>query len=185
VNAQPERSSGVWLALWALVGAVGCSSAPQLASIEQLPAADGQRHPISGSQASLVVPRDFRIVEPTTWVWPLGQNRAIVLRVQRAQEPEAGLQATLDAQVRAIEQQGEAGIERDQMVPVGDLEGRLLEAVELRRRPPQARWVLTVLAEDGVYTLSLDGEAEELRRRQTVLEATLRSLRVPLPKPTP
>jgi hypothetical protein len=60
-----------------------------------------------------------------------------------------------------------------------------VKAVELRTRPPHARWVLSVLAEDGVYTVTLDGEADELRRRQTVLEGTLRSLRVPMPKPNP
>ena len=162
-----------------------CSSAAPVPSVEQLVAADGQRHAIAGSRATLVVPKDFRVVDPTTWVWPLGQDRGIVLHVQRSQEPEAGMQATIDAQVRAIEQQGEAGIERDKMVPVGDLEGRLVQAVELRKRPAHARWVLSVLAEDGVYTLTLDGEADELRRRQTVLDALLRSLRVPLPKPTP
>lgn len=162
----------------ALVAA--CSGA-QVASVDQLPKADGQRHTLPGSRASIVIPKDFRIADATTWIWPLGQERNVIVHVQRAQEPEMGAMAWLDKTVADMEKQGAAGVERDQRVLLGDLDGRLLEAIELRSKPPNALWQLMTVAEDGMWTVTAAGPADALRQRRTVVEAFLLSLRIEAP----
>jgi hypothetical protein len=153
---------------------LACSGGQVLTtSPEDLPRADGQRHAVAGSRASLEVPKDFRIVDPTTWLVPLGSDQGILAHLQRTQEPAEGAMVQLDNAIAALQKQGEADVERDEHVLLGDLDARLVQALELREKPAKALWMVVTAAEDGMYTLTLAGPVAEMRKRGAMLEIDL------------
>lgn len=161
---------------------LACSGGQVLTpSPDNLPRADGQRHAVAGSRASLEIPKEFRIVDATTWLLPLGPNAGILAHLQRAQEPADGAMAQLDRAIAELQKQGEADVERDERVILGDLDARLLQALELREKPAKGLWMIVTAAEDGMYTLTVAGPVAEMRTRQAILEPLLLSLRVEAP----
>ena len=141
----------------------------------------GERVPIEGTSASIVVPRGYAKLDAGTWGLELERGRAVLLKVQRVPEPEIGAQTYVDQIVAAMHSQGNEDLERDEAVTLGDLRGRLLEAVELRGNEPASLWLVVLVAEDGMYTATVAGPAVEVRSKRAELEAFLTSLRVPLP----
>lgn len=137
------------------------------------------------------------MLDPQTWALPLGSadpvpGQALFLRLQVTPEPEGGATAHVNRLLADIERQGQAGVLRDQVVALGDLDGRLIEAADLPpttrgQGNPQALWLVVVVAEDGMYTASATGPAAELKARRPLLEAFLLSVRVAAPggKPRP
>lgn len=146
---------------------------------------DGSRIGLPGMRASVQVPKGFEVVDDRTWVQKLGQDRGVILRVHQQPEPPEGADRHVDKLIQDLEKQGEAGVETDRTVPLGDLDGRLVQAIELRRRPPAALWLVVAVAEDGLYTVSVAGPADELRKRRTEFEGFLQSLRVLQPAGPP
>lgn len=164
--------------IWLALGLCAACSAPQ-----QVPPqlATGERVPIPDTAASIVVPRGFAKLDDGTWGIEVDRGRAVVLKVQRAAEPEVGAQAHVDRLIADMHRQGNEDLERDELVPLGDLQGRMLQAVELRGEEPASLWLMVVVAEDGMYTATVAGPALELRRKRQELEGFLKSLRIPLP----
>jgi len=163
--------------LLVLIGCTACSAAQQVPP--QL--ATGERVPIEGTTASIVVPRGFAKLDEGTWGIEVDRGRTIVLKVQRTMEPVSGAQAHIDHLVADMHRQGNEDLERDAWVPLGDLQGRMLQVVELRGEEPASLWLIVLVAEDGLYTATATGPAVELRSKRLELEGFLKSLRVPLP----
>lgn len=153
-------------------------------SAEDLPKADGQRHSIANSRASIQPPVEFRVVDATTWVLPLSREAGILVHLQRAQDPAEGAMAHLDKVIADLQKQGEADVERNESITLGDLDGRFVQALELRAKPAKALWMVVTVAEDGMYTVTAAGPVAALRERQALLESFLLSLRVDPPEGT-
>lgn len=162
--------------------ALTACSAP--ATLDALPTADGApvRVPV-GIQTTVTVqpPKGVRVVDPQSWVWQLGQDRAILLRVQQNPEPDGGVKAFFDSQIEALNREGSAGIERDEVVMLGDLEARLVQAVELRGQPATALWLIVTGAEDGMYIASAAAPIDVMRSKSKEVLAFLTSLRIQPP----
>ncbi len=164
---------------------LGCSGAQVLTPVpEDLPKADGQRHSLANSRASLQAPVPFRVVDATTWVLPLAPGSGILVHVQRVQEPAEGAMGHLDKMIADLQRQGEADVERDEKILLGDLDGRFVRALELRAKPAKGLWMVVTVAEDGMYTVTAAGPLTALRERQALLESFLLSLRVDPPEGT-
>jgi hypothetical protein len=128
--------------------------------------------------ASVVPPKGWRKLETLGWMLPLDEYRALVLRVNRIQEPDQGADAHVDQLLADVRKSGTADVEADRNVMLGDLDGRLIQTVETQGSDPQALWLIVALAEDGLYTASAVGPAAEMHKRRTEIEAFLLSLRV-------
>lgn len=180
VSLGPQGRVGGWLGALVLACCLGCS-APQVAPPE---IATGERIGIPGTSATIAVPRGFARIDPLSWGMEVENGRVVLLRVQRAEEPAAGAEAHVDDLVAEINRLGQEGIERDEHVALGDLQGRMIQAVELRGEEPASLWLVIVIAEDGMYTASAVGPATDVRRMRPELERFLMSLRVPLAAPS-
>jgi len=132
---------------------------------------------------SAAPPAGSRLIETGTWAWPVGSERAIVLRVHRSDEPAGGGDAYVDSLVQALGKGGRAGVERDARIRLGDLDARRIDAATLRERPPIGLWMVIAAAEDGLYTATAYGLRDDLRARQVEIDAYLASLRVEAPTP--
>lgn len=168
--------------LLALLGTILACSGKTLVD---LPVTTGGRRTLPAAPGSVEVPPGLRIVDPQTWALPLPDGKVIGLRLQRLPDPDGGAMAQVDKLIRQMEKTGQAGVERDAVVQLGDLEGRLVQAVDLGKEDPQALWLVVAVAEDGVYTASVAGPATEVRSRRGMLEGFLLSLRVPVPGRVP
>lgn len=161
---------------------LGACSAPTT----QAKHADGQRHPVPGAvRATVVVPAEAEIVAPTTWMWP-SKDGPILLTVRRQPEPNEGANPFLDREIKKLQAGGEIGIAGDRRVPLGDLEGRLIEATTLlKEETPTALWQLVCVAEEGMYTVTVAGPLLAMQERREKLQGFLKSLRVGLPEEVP
>ncbi len=142
--------------------------------------ADGKRHAVAGTKVSVEVPAGYLIGEGMNWGSDTPQG-AILLTVRRQAEPAQGLKAYADQYIQQTQKSGLADIEYDKIVPLGDLEGRLIQAIELNRDNPAAIWLMLTLAEDGLYAAAASGPAAALLVRRQELETFLKSLRIDAP----
>ncbi|MBM4345359.1 MAG: hypothetical protein FJ100_18465 [Deltaproteobacteria bacterium] len=133
------------------------------------------------NSVSAAPPKGARIVDAQTWLVPVGADRGIVLRVHRGEVPEGGSGPYVDSLLLALGKAGQAGVERDEPLRIGDLDGRAVEAVELRNRPAMALWLVLAEAEDGLYTATAYGQRDDLRSQAAMVRAFLSSLRVERP----
>jgi hypothetical protein len=172
-----QNRAMVWIAAgMTLVSA--CTAAPV---VDTAPVADGQRVTVpigTLNQVSLEPPKGARRLDPQTWLWSSGPDQAVVLRVQQNPEPEGGTTAYVDRQLAVIHEGGDAGVERDERMQLGDLEARRVHAVELRKQPPAALWLVIATAEDGMFVISAAGPRDLLRTRSRELDAFLASVRI-------
>ena len=154
----------------------GCSGAD---TVSDLPKTDGERHPLIGApHASVIVPKGLDTAAPLTWVWHAPEG-PILLTVRRQQEPLDGMNAQLDREIRKMQEGGDADVMADRTLPLGDLEGRLVEATTLRKEdPPTSLWLLLCVAEDGMYALTIAGPTGAIKDRRKELTAFMESLRV-------
>ena len=165
-------ATGFTVATWACSGQI----APQ-----PLPEVSGGRLvvPIGQSNVvSAVPPKGCKIIDDQTWLWPLGQDRGIVMRVHRSETPPGGTKPYVDSLIGALGKTGQAGLERDEQLRLGDLDARAVEATELRNKPAMALWLVIAEAEDGLYTATAYGERDDLRRKSSEIRGFLSSLRV-------
>jgi hypothetical protein len=183
------RIPHIWIGLLALLF-LGCSGAE---ITQELPRTDGERHPLIGApHASVIVPKGLEVAAPLTWVWRIPEG-PILLTVRRQQEPQDGMNAQLDREIRKMQEGGDADVMADRTLPLGDLEGRLVEATTLRKEdPPTSLWLLLCVAEDGMYALTIAGPTGAIKDRRKELTAFIESLRVlpvqnvlPQPQPAP
>lgn len=164
-----------------LTACSGADTSPELLKT------DGQRHSLLGApQASVIVPKDLDVAAPLTWLWQTTEG-PILLTVRRQQEPQDGMNAELDREIAKMQQGGDADVMADRKLPLGDLEGRLVEATTLRKDdPPASLWLLLCVAEDGMYALTVAGPSGAIRERRKELTAFMESLRVmSAPQPAP
>lgn len=177
------------LVLTLLLALTACSGAE---TVPDLPKTDGQRHALLGAPyASVIVPKGLDVAAPLTWLWP-SNDGALLLTVRRQQEPVDGMNAELDRVIRKMQEGGEADVMGDRIVPLGDLEGRLVEATTLRNvDPPTSLWLMLCVAEDGMYALTVAGPTGVIKDRRKDLLTFVESLRVNVPqvpaseRPTP
>ena len=156
---------------------LGCS-APENPPLEL---SDGKRVlvPIGDRNVVTVEPiAGAGIADGQTWALLLGQSRALVLRVYRAPEPEGGGDKYVDSLLAALGKSGQADVEGDVRIKLGDLDARLVKAVELRNKPALALWMVIAVAEDGLYTASVYGERDVIVEKTKEVEGFLRSLRI-------
>lgn len=142
--------------------------------------ADGTRHTVAGTRVSVEVPKGYLIGEGMNWGSATPEG-AILLTVRRQAEPAEGMKAYADQYIKQTQKSGLADIEYDKTVPLGDLEGRLIQAIELNRDHPAAIWLMLTLAEDGLYAAAASGPAAALLVRRQELETFLKSLRIEAP----
>ena len=149
-----------------------------------LPKTDGTRHSLLGApHVSVIVPKGLDVAAPLTWVWQTPDG-PILVTVRRQQEPQDGMNAELDREIRKMQEGGDADVMGDRMVPLGDLEGRLVEATTTRKQdPPNSLWLLLCVAEDGMYALTVAGPTVAVKDRRSELLAFMESLRIVSPQP--
>lgn len=174
-----------WLYRLSIAVAVACTAACSTpVTGEPGVMSDGKRvHVPIGmvNQLSLEPPKGARRLDAQTWLWSFGANRTVVLRAQQNAEPEGGAMAYVDRQIAEMNQGGEAGVERDETLLLGDLEARRVDAVELRQKPPTSLWLVIATAEDGMFVISAAGPRDEMRAHSQELDAFLRSVRILAP----
>ncbi len=176
----------LWIGLMLTVATAACSGASSNEiSLENLPQTDGIRHTISQSRASVLIPKGWRIAAPTSWLRQVAPELAILLHIERLPEPEGGAQTYVDRMIADTTSAGEADIESDRRVRLGDLDARLVQTVELRGAAPKALWSLVVSAEDGMWLASVLGPVSDLRAKRSEVMAALLSLRIDAPPGAP
>lgn len=168
------------LSLAAAAALLSCSSPAQV----DLPTTTGDRLTVPigrQNQVTLAPPKGWKQVEHQTWALPLGQDRVLLMRANLGPEPEGGLDAYIDGQLRELGKLGQGGAERDERIALDDLEARAVKVVDLRNKPPVALWMVAVVAEDGLFTATALGPLDDLRKRGDEVDKALRSLRIAAP----
>ncbi len=133
------------------------------------------------NQVTLSPPKGWKQIEPQTWALSLGQDRLMVMKANLATGIEGGADSFVDKQLNELGKLGQGGTERDERLPLGDLEGRLIKVVDLRNRPPVGLWMMAADAEDGLFTLTVLGPLDDLRKHGPAIDAALQSLRIAPP----
>lgn len=144
--------------------------------------ATATRRSVTGAPGHVEIPAGYAAAGPMTWTRKTAQG-PVILHVAVQSEPAEGADAELDRRLRALEREGEAGVERDERITLGDLDARLVHTVTLRAAPPLGLWLVVTAAEHGMYVVSAAGPRAALRAHQPEIEGFLRSLRVPPPAP--
>lgn len=166
-----------WLPVVSLLIVSACS-APQLPE-PQFTSGQPLTLPLGAQNlATIAPPKGCQIADAQTWAWLLGQDRAIIFRLHRGNVPEGGGEAYVNSLLQALGKSGEAGVERDEPLKLGDLDARAIEAVELRKKPAMALWMVVAEAEDGLYSATAYGERDDLQRKAKEVRAYLASLRI-------
>lgn len=166
----------------ALATAAAACAGPQVAA--PIMEATGERTAVPIGRANAVSaapPKGAKVVDAQTWLIAVGPDRGVVLRVHRGEIPEGGAVPYVDSLLKALGKSGQAGVERDEPVKLGDLDARAVEAVELRNKPAMALWLMVAEAEDGLYTATAYGQRDDLRSQAATVRAFLTSLRVDRP----
>lgn len=178
---QPARHRiGTALLVLALAAFPGCSQ--QI--MADYPTVNGERltAPIGIlNQVTLSPPKGWQQLEPHTWALSLGQDRVLVMKANLATGIEGGAEAFVDKQLQELGKLGQGGTERDDRVLLGDLDARLIKVVDLRNRPPMGLWMMAADAEDGMFTLTVLGPLDDLRKNGPAIDTALLSLRVAPP----
>lgn len=133
------------------------------------------------NQVTLSPPKGWQQIEPQTWALSLGQDRLLVMKANLATGIEGGADSYVDKQLHEIGKLGQGGTERDERVKLGDLDARLIRVVDLRNRPPVGLWMMAADAEDGLFTLTVIGPLDDLRKNSAEIETALNSLRIAPP----
>ena len=175
----------VWVLLAILAAGITACGGPTIVSEAQLDDVHfvaGEKQQVRGEPITLLVPKPFERAADHGWVAKLNGTPFALLRVDVLRPlPEQGMDAILNQRVRAIRKAGVAGVLRDERVQLGDLDGRLIEAVELVGDRREALLLVATETEDGLVTATLALPATMLKREGDVLRAALRSLRVAVP----
>ncbi len=170
---------------------LGCSGADTL---DDRPTADGQRLTVPiglTNQVTAIPPKGAKRLDVQTWVQQLGQERAIIYRVNREARPERGLQAAVDAALAEIGKTGQGGVERDEPLQLGDLDARHVRATDLKGTPPTSLWMVLAEAEDGLYSAVVLGQLDDMRKFEKQNMEFLSSIRIldalgaPVPRSQP
>lgn len=166
------------------VGFASCGG-PQVATesqLDQVHFTDGEQQQVRGEPITLRVPKPFERAADHGWVAKIQGTPFAMLRIDVLRPlPEEGMDAILDQRVRAIRKAGVAGVLRDEKVSLGDLDGRMIEAVELVGDQRGALLLLATETEDGLVTATLALPATLLKREGAVLRAALLTMRVAEP----
>ncbi len=169
-----------------LVPVVSACSGPQVATesdLDRVHFEAGERQQVRGEPITLVVPKPFERAADHGWVAKVNGRPVALLRVDCVRPvPEQGMDAILDQRVREIRKAGVAGVLRDERVVLGDLDGRLVEAVELVGDQRNALLLVATETEDALVTATIAVPATVLKREGDVLRAALRTLRVAAPR---
>lgn len=183
-GSAPLSNSRRWLAAITLTvgfaGAFGCGQQV----MPDFPVVNGERltAPIGIlNQVTLSPPKGWQQIEPQTWALALGQDRVLVMKANLATGIEGGADSYVDKQLHEIGKLGQGGTERDERVKLGDLDARLIRVVDLRNRPPVGLWMMAADAEDGLFTLTVLGPLDDLRKHGAAIETSLQSLRIAPP----
>jgi hypothetical protein len=165
-------------------GAAGAGVAAETSPGDEPRLTAGRRVRFGGNPASFELPKGLLKADATTWVLQAGGGQTeLVVKLTVERSPDDGVDAYLDKQIRRIHKLGKAGVLRDEMVPLGDLDGRYIESAELPVAVAEpalrkAIWQVTTEAETGLYTLAVIGLHAAMEREREVLISALRSLRV-------
>lgn len=182
--SAPPLNSRRWLAAIALTMGLAALSGCGQQVLADYPTVNGERltAPIGIlNQVTLSPPKGWQQIEPQTWALSLGQDRVLVMKANLATGIEGGADSFVDKQLQEIGKLGQGGTERDERALLGDLDARLIRVVDLRNRPPIGLWMMVVEAEDGLFTLTVLGPLDDLRKHSAAIETALQSLRIAPP----
>ena len=152
--------------------------------VPDYPTVDGQKvtAPVGIlNQVTLSPPKGWKQIEPHTWALPLGQDRLVILKANLATGIDGGAGSFVDKQLQELGKNGQGGTESDERLVLGDLDARLIKVVDLRNRPPMGLWMVAADAEDGLFTLTVLGPLDDLRKHAGAIDACLASLRIAPP----
>lgn len=173
------------LAALLLAASTLACTGPQVATEAELDDAHfaaGEVQQVRGEPITLAVPKGFERASDHGWLAKVRGRPVAALRVDVVRPvPEQGMDAILDQRVREIRKAGVAGVLRDERVELGDLDGRLVEAVELVGDHRSALVLVATETEDALVTATLALPATMLKREGEMLRAALRTLRVAAP----
>ncbi len=128
---------------------------------------------------TLHVPVGFERKKPLIWTLDAGGSRHALLWLERKDLPKQGVKAWVQRSAADLGRFGLAGVTRRDTVPLGDLEGYLVEAITLVGKQRQAAMQIVVGAEDGMYVLSILSTIEAMAKNRKAFDTALRSLRIP------
>lgn len=163
--------------LCACAGAV--ATQPQRVDTAWLKFSAGPRQTIIGTSVSLDVPLPFeRASDRVFWVRKDGLVLALLQIEVVDPPPELGADGVVEAKMRDVRKSGVGGVVRDEPVELGDLDGRLVEIVEVIGVERGALLLLATDTEQALVVATLAVPAEVHARSAETLRTALRSLRV-------
>ncbi len=168
-----------WIATTAC-GAVQTASTPL--DVEKIQVEAGERRSIPGTGASIEIPKPFERKADRVFVLQHRGQVVALLTVELHELGEQDPEALVDKRLEAVRRSGMAGVLRDERVELGDLDGRLIEAIDLVGAQRNAMLMVAVESERGLVLAQIVAPLALLKARREPLEAALRSLRVASPR---
>jgi hypothetical protein len=141
----------------------------------------GQRTSIPGTQMSLEIPKPFKRHDDRTWVVRQDDQIHTVMRVVVQKKPKGNVDSWIDQRIVSVGRGGQAGILRNETVTLGDINGRLIVAQDLRGTSRNGLMQMVAQAEDGLYVVTFAGPVSILHKHGALLVKALSSVRVASP----
>lgn len=186
-HARPRRlrDALVRAATWlACLGALPACGGPQLAppvDVEKVRFEPGDRHEIAGTGVSLELPKPFERKADRAFTVVSGGQVVALLTIEVHALGDRDADSLLDARLETMRRSGLAGVLRDERVELGDLDGRLIEAVDLIGAQRNALMLVATEGEQGLIVAQVIAPLALMKARRDAFEEMLRSLRVAAP----
>ncbi len=178
VLALHRSTAGASLALLCACATAAATPPPRI-DTAWLEFRDGPRQTITGTDVSLEVPAPFeRASDRVFWVRKDGQVLALLQIEVLDPAPEHGADGVVDAKTREVRRTGVGGVVRDEPVELGDLDGRLVEIIEVVGVERGALLMLATETERALVVATLAVPAAVHARSVETLRRALLSLRV-------
>ncbi|MEY3012001.1 MAG: hypothetical protein RIT45_736 [Pseudomonadota bacterium] len=182
---HPRRSvllAALGLVLSAATACGAVQTTPTPLDVDKITVERGERSSIPGTGASLEIPKPFERKADRVFVLQHRGQVVALLTVELHQLGDQDPEAVIDKRIEAVRRSGMAGILRDERVELGDLDGRLIEAIDLVGAQRNAMLLVAVESERGLVLAQIVAPVALLKARRAPLEAALRSLRVASPR---
>lgn len=188
---QPRSARRRRLAVAALVtglltaglgGCAGAQAVPQPIDLTQVQLERGDRVSVGPAGVSMRVPKPFERRADRAFTLSQGGQIIALLSIEIHPLGDRDGDAALDARLEAIRRSGIAGIVVDEQVELGDLDGRLVEAIDLIGARRSGLLLVAVEAEPGLVIAQVVAPAEVIKHARAELVAALTSLRIAAPR---
>lgn len=174
------RAAALLLCLASLPACAGPQLAPPV-DVEKVRFEPGERHEIAGTGVSLELPKPFERKADRAFTAMSGGQVVALLTVEIHALGDRDADSLLDARLETMRRSGLAGVLRDERIELGDLDGRLIEAVDLVGAQRNALMMVATEGEQGLIVAQVIAPVALMKARRDVFEEMLRSVRVAAP----